>query len=311
MRLRIGTRKSPLALWQAEHVKARLEAAHDGLEVELVHVVTMGDKILDVPLAQVGGKALFVKEIEERLLSGDIDLAVHSMKDVPTVLPEGLGLVATSAREDPHDAFVARDPKATPGFASLPQGARVGTSSLRRAAQLKARRPDLEIVSIRGNVGTRLGKLESDDLAAVILACAGLKRLGFGERITERLDPEVSLPAIGQGALGLEARLDDDRVRGLVSVLDDPDTGRCVAAERALLDRLEGGCQVPIGGYCVVDGGGLWMRALVADLDGGRVIRAEDRADPAGAEALGRGLGDRLLADGARDILAAVYAQEA
>jgi len=219
--------------------------------------------------------------------------------------------VATGAREDPHDAFVARDPEATPGFESLPQGARVGTSSLRRAAQLKARRPDLEIVSIRGNVGTRLGKLEEDDLAAVILACAGLKRLGFGERITERLDPAISLPAIGQGALGLEARLDDERVRGLVSVLDDPDTGRCVAAERALLDRLEGGCQVPIGGYCVIEDGRLWMRALVADLDGGRVIRAEDRADTEGAEILGRALGDRLLEDGAKDILAAVYAQEA
>jgi len=306
--LRIGTRKSPLALWQAEHVRDRLLEAHPGLEVELVKVETRGDKILDVPLARVGGKALFVKEIEDMLLQGEVDIAVHSMKDVPTVLPPGLGLVATSSREDPLDAFVARDPAATPGFDDLPLGARVGTSSLRRAAQLLAARPDLEIVSIRGNVGTRLGKLEADNLDAVILACAGLERLGEGDRITARLDPLRCLPAIGQGALGIEARLDDDRVGALVACLNDPETAACVAAERGLLAGLEGGCQVPIAGYAVLRAGQVALKGRVATLDGATLLERELVGPPDAAEALGRELAEQLLQDGAREILSEIYA---
>ncbi|MDF1563355.1 MAG: hydroxymethylbilane synthase [Deltaproteobacteria bacterium] len=305
--LKIGTRKSPLALWQAEHVKAVLEATHADLRVELVKVVTKGDKILDVPLAKVGGKALFVKEIEDQLLNGEIDLAVHSMKDVPTVLPEGLGLVATSLRADPRDAFVARDPAATPTVASLPEGARVGTSSLRRSVQLLSERPDLVIVPVRGNVGTRLSKLEADDLACVILACAGLDRLEEGDKITERIAPETMLPAIGQAALGLEARLDDDVTRELIAVLHDEETHDCVAAERAFLTRLEGSCQVPIGGYALIEEGRLWMRSLVGTLDGSKILRAEARGDRADAEALGVSLAEKLLSEGADAILAEIF----
>jgi len=305
--LRIGTRKSPLALWQAEHVKARLEEAHEGLRVELHKVVTQGDKILDVPLSQVGGKALFVKEIEEQLLSGTIDLAVHSMKDVPTLLPEGLGLVVTTERADPRDAFVARDPGATPTLASLPPKARVGTSSLRRSVQLLAARPDLEIVSIRGNVGTRLGKLEADDLHAEILACAGLDRLGSGDRITERISTETMLPAIGQAALGLEARLDDSDTRALVACLHHPETHDRVAAERAFLTRLEGSCQVPIGGYAILEGAELVMHTLVGSLDGRQILRVEGRRARTEARALGVQLAEEQLAAGADEILSAIF----
>jgi hydroxymethylbilane synthase len=270
--LRIGTRRSALALWQAEHVKARLEAAHPGLSVELVHVVTTGDRIQDRPLATIGGKALFVKEIEERLVDGSVDLAVHSMKDVPAFLPDGLGLVATSTREDPADAFVARDPTATPTFDALPEGARIGTGSLRRTCQLKALRPDVEVVAIRGNVDTRLRKLDEDALHAVVLAAAGLRRLGLGTRITERIAPERCLPAVGQGALAIETRLDDARTREIVSILHDPDAAVCVEAERGFLSRLEGGCQVPIGAYAVLDGDAVHLRGLVGRPDGSEIV---------------------------------------
>lgn len=309
--LKIGTRKSPLAVWQAEHVKAGLLRAHEGLEIELVKIVTEGDRILDVPLANIGGKALFVKEIEERLLQGDIDIAVHSMKDVPTVLPDSLGLIATLARGDPTDAYVARTPGEHPTLDSLPDGARVGTSSLRRMVQLRARRPDLDIASVRGNVGTRLQKLDDGAFDALLLATAGLERLELSHRITQRLDVDVCLPAVGQGALAIEGRLDDAATLALVEVLQDRDTERCVAAERAFLGRIEGSCQVPVGGYAVPDSGGIILRVLIGRLDGSQVIRGERRGGADEAERVGERLADDLLDRGAREILAEIFAAAA
>jgi len=303
--LRIATRKSPLALWQAEYVRDRLIAAHPGLEVELVRMTTQGDKILDSPLAKVGGKGLFVKELEEGLLSGHADLAVHSMKDVPVELPAGLHLAVICEREDPRDAFLSRY---YPNVDALPKGARVGTSSLRRQCQLTALRPDLQILSLRGNVNTRLAKLEAGDFDAIILAAAGLLRLGFGERITAYLDTTVSLPAIGQGAVGIECRRDDPEVNQLIAVLNHRPTQIRVDAERAMNHRLEGGCQVPIAGHAVLEDDKLVLRGLVGYPDGSRVVRGEIRGPAAEAAQLGTTLADDLLSRGADAILKAVYA---
>ncbi|MDF3006597.1 MAG: hemC, partial [Enterobacter kobei] len=255
--LRIATRQSPLALWQAHYVKQRLMACHPGLTVELVPLVTRGDVILDTPLAKVGGKGLFVKELEMALIEHRADLAVHSMKDVPVEFPKGLGLVTICEREDPRDAFVSNN---YDSLDALPAGSIVGTSSLRRQCQLAERRPDLEIRSLRGNVGTRLGKLDKGDYDAIILAVAGLKRLALEDRIRMALPPELSLPAVGQGAVGIECRLDDTRTHALLAPLNHADTALRVKAERAMNMRLEGGCQVPIGSYAELVDGEIWLR---------------------------------------------------
>jgi len=299
--LKIATRQSPLALWQAEHIKARLLAAHADLEVELVTFVTQGDRILDTPLAKIGGKGLFVKELENALLDGRADLAVHSMKDVPMELPEGLCLPVTCTREDPTDAFVSNQYMS---LGQLPQGARLGTSSLRRRCQMQALRPDLQVIDLRGNVGTRLGKLDAGEYDAIILASAGLKRLGLAERIRESLAPELSLPAVGQGALGLECRVDDVETRARIACLLDPETDVCVRAERAFNHRLMGGCQVPIAGYAVLQDGALWLRGRVGSVDGSELLKAELSGSPTQAEQLGRALAEQLLEMGAGRLLA-------
>ncbi|MCK7269741.1 hydroxymethylbilane synthase [Enterobacter cloacae] len=302
--LRIATRQSPLALWQAHYVKQRLEACHSGLRVELVPMVTRGDVILDTPLAKVGGKGLFVKELELALLENRADIAVHSMKDVPVEFPEGLGLVTICEREDPRDAFVSNQ---FDSLDALPKGSVVGTSSLRRQCQLAERRPDLIIRSLRGNVGTRLGKLDNGDYDAIILAVAGLKRLGLESCIRVALPPELSLPAVGQGAVGIECRLDDRRTRELLAPLNHDETAIRVKAERAMNTRLEGGCQVPIGSYAELINGELWLRALVGAPDGSQMVRGERRGKPQDAEQLGVSLAEELLDNGAREILADVY----
>ncbi|MDX6020773.1 hydroxymethylbilane synthase [Scandinavium sp. V105_16] len=306
--LRIATRQSPLALWQAYYVKDRLIASHPGLQVELVPMVTRGDVILDTPLAKVGGKGLFVKELELALLEGRADIAVHSMKDVPVEFPPGLGLTTICERDDPRDAFVSNR------FASLdalPVGSVVGTSSLRRQCQLAAERPDLVIRSLRGNVGTRLSKLDNGDYDAIILAVAGLKRLGLENRIRQALSPEQSLPAVGQGAVGIECRLDDQHTRALLAPLNHTDTAVRVCAERAMNTRLEGGCQVPIGSYAELSNGEIWLRALVGAPDGSQLVRGERRGPAEDAEKLGISLAEELLNNGAREILADVYHGEA
>ncbi|MDG4548844.1 MAG: hydroxymethylbilane synthase [Candidatus Contendobacter sp.] len=299
--LRIATRQSPLALWQAEHVADRLRQAHPGLRVELIGMTTRGDKILDSPLAKIGGKGLFVKELEQSLLEGRADLAVHSMKDVPVDFPAGLGLPVILAREDPRDAFVSHH---YPHPDALPADARIGTSSLRRQSQLAARYPGWRICSLRGNVGSRLAKLDAGEFNAILLAAAGLKRLGLEERITVALEPEFSLPAIGQGAIGVECRLDDTRTRELIATLNDPATQVRVMAERAFNARLQGGCQVPIAGYALLlDDGQLWLRGLVGEPDGSRSIAGEIRGPAVEAETLGAALADELLERGADTIL--------
>ncbi|MGD8407522.1 MAG: hydroxymethylbilane synthase, partial [Thiohalophilus sp.] len=255
--LRIATRKSQLALWQAEYVKNALEAIHADLKVELIKMTTQGDKILDTPLAKVGGKGLFVKELENGLLSGEADIAVHSMKDVPVSLPEGLHLPVICPREDPRDAFVSNNHQT---LEDLPEGARLGTSSLRRQCQVAELRPDLQIIDLRGNVNTRLQKLDDDHYDAIILAAAGLKRLGFEERITQFLGPDISLPAIGQGAVGIECRVDDEWVNALIAPLNDKTTALRVRAERAMNLRLNGGCQVPIAGFAEISHGVILIR---------------------------------------------------
>ncbi|POU70815.1 hydroxymethylbilane synthase [Leclercia sp. LSNIH6] len=302
--LRIATRQSPLALWQAHYVKQRLEACHAGLRVELVPMVTRGDVILDTPLAKVGGKGLFVKELELALLEGRADIAVHSMKDVPVDFPEGLGLVTICEREDPRDAFVSNH---YDSLDALPHGSIVGTSSLRRQCQLAEYRPDLIIRSLRGNVGTRLSKLDNGEYDAIILAVAGLKRLGLESRIKAALSPEQSLPAVGQGAVGIECRLDDTRTHALLTPLNHDETAIRVQAERAMNTRLEGGCQVPIGSYAELTDGKLWLRALVGAPDGSQMVRGERRGKPQDAEQLGISLAEELLDNGAREILADVY----
>ncbi len=302
--LRIATRQSPLALWQAEYVKARLEHFHPGLQVQLVGMKTKGDVILDTPLAKVGGKGLFVKELEVAMLEHRADIAVHSMKDVPVDFPEGLGLAVICEREDPRDAFVSNHYAA---LDELPQGAKVGTCSLRRQSQIRERRPDLQIFDLRGNVNSRLQKLDDGQYDAIILACAGLKRLGFAARIRDAMPAEQSLPAVGQGAVGIECRLDDTRTLALLEPLRHADTTTRVLAERAMNNRLEGGCQVPIAGYAELTNDQIWLRGLVGEPDGSRLVRAEVRGPREQAETLGRQLAEELLAKGAADILHRLY----
>jgi hydroxymethylbilane synthase len=336
----IGTRGSKLAIWQAKWVKTELERLHPGLEVALNLIKTTGDKILDVPLSKVGGKGLFVKEIEESMLNGESHLAVHSMKDVPTELPEGLHISVICKREDPRDAFVARQeaggslrPKGSrksdakrPGFSDLEHGAVIGTSSLRRSCQLLNLRPDLKIEQLRGNLDTRLRKLDEGQFDAIILASAGLKRLGMADRITEMLSPALSLPAIAQGAIGIECRIDSD-INELIAPLNDPETSVCVRAERAFLKKLEGGCQVPIAAHARLFRGTegqesedqlsdsnlqseiLIMDGLVGNLAGDTLIREHIEGNPSDAESLGIELAERLLNRGAKKILDEVYKQ--
>lgn len=305
--LRIGTRASRLALWQAEWVQTRLQQLHPGLQVELVKIQTAGDRILDTPLAKIGGKGLFVKEIEEALLDGRVDLAVHSMKDVPTLLPPGLELRCITERADPRDCLVLADGLSS--FAALPQGARIGTSSLRRRAQLLHRRPDLQISDLRGNVDTRLRKMAEQGLDGIVLAAAGLKRLGYEDRIGACLEPEECLPAIGQGALALECRSDDPATHALLAPLHHELTATAVAAERAFLARLEGGCQVPVAGYAQLLDGRLELTGLVARIDGSEVLKDSLTCPPAEAAEAGAALADILLRCGADRILAELYGQ--
>ncbi|MDJ0878059.1 MAG: hydroxymethylbilane synthase [Halieaceae bacterium] len=306
--LRIATRESQLALWQAEYVKAELESAHPGLTVELVPMTSRGDQLLDAPLAKVGGKGLFVKELEAALLEGRADIAVHSMKDVPMEFPDGLGLGVICPREDPRDAFVSNTYQS---LEDLPAGSVVGTSSLRRECQLRSRRPDLTVNFLRGNVNTRLAKLDAGDYDAIILASAGLIRLGMAERITQPMAVEASLPAGGQGAVGIELRNDDSRTLDLIRPLHHEATARCVGAERALNTRLEGGCQVPIAAYAIAhpdNHGQLWLRGLVGSNDGETILRAEASADESAFESLGIAVAEDLLGQGAGELLAAAYA---
>ena len=300
----IGTRGSQLALWQAEWVQRQLKQIAPDLSVVLKRIQTSGDKIQDVPLAKVGGKGLFVKEIEEALLRKDIDLAVHSMKDLPAVLPSGLHIICVPEREDPRDALLAGDKKK---LDALPLGARVGTSSLRRQAQLLHVRPDLQIKMLRGNVDTRLRKLQENHFDAIVLAASGLNRLGWDEHITEHLSVDVSLPAIGQGALGIEGREDDGFVRDLVSRLEHQQTRVTVTAERALLKRLEGGCQVPIAGHAVLQGENLTLDGLVISLDGKRYVRYSLSGLMSEAQSIGKKVAEGLLDRGAQPILQEIY----
>ena len=302
--IRIATRKSALALWQAEYVKSQLEHFHPDLVVELIPMVTKGDIILDTPLAKVGGKGLFVKELEVAMLENRADIAVHSMKDVPVEFPDGLGLEVICPREDPRDAFVSNKIQA---FENLPQGAIVGTSSLRRQCQIKALRPDLDIRDLRGNVNTRLRKLDDGEYDAIILAAAGLIRLEMPERIRQFIAPEMMLPANGQGAVGIECRTNDERIKGLLAPLEDKATRYRVLAERAMNRALEGGCQVPIGSYAELTGDTLYLRGLVGAVDGSVIIHDEVTGLVSEAESLGKQLADKLLAKGAGDILKAVY----
>ncbi len=302
--IRIATRKSPLALWQAEHVAERLEKAFPEVKTELVKMVTKGDKILDAPLAKIGGKGLFVKELEQGMLDGTADLAVHSMKDVPVEFPPGLHLAVILNREDPTDAFVSNKYSS---LNELPGNAKVGTCSLRRQCQIKERFPDAEILSLRGNVNTRLAKLDAGEFDAIILASAGLKRLGMGDRITECMDTAISLPAIGQGAIGIECRADDQQINDYLKVLHDQATTVRVTAERAMNERLNGGCQVPIAGFAEIQGDTLFMRGLVGSPDGSTLYRAERQGSFAEAKEIGVAIADDLLAQGADKILQDLY----
>ncbi len=298
--VRIATRRSQLALWQAEYVAAELRRLHAGLEVELVPMSTRGDQIVDQPLSQIGGKGLFMKELEDGMLRGDADLAVHSMKDIPWRLPDGFELAAVSARADPRDAFLSSQYSS---LDELPEGARVGTASLRRQCQLMDRRPDLEIDTLRGNVQTRIGKLDDGQFDAIVLAASGLDRLELDHRITRRLTPEESLPAVGQGVLGIECREGDERVHELVAPFNDAHTAIRTTAERAMNTRLQGSCEVPIAGYAAVEAGELRVRGLVGSSDGSEVLRSEARGAPEQAAELGTRLGDDLLSQGADRIL--------
>ncbi|MEX0963243.1 MAG: hydroxymethylbilane synthase [Pseudohongiellaceae bacterium] len=301
--LRIATRKSPLALWQANYVKTALERVHTDLKVELLAISTRGDKMLDTPLAKIGGKALFVKELEHAMLDDKADIAVHSMKDVPMEFPEGLGLAVICEREDPADAFVSNN---YASLADLPEGATVGTSSFRRQCQVRELRGDLKIADLRGNVGTRLSKLDAGEFDAIILAAAGLKRLQLNDRIRESLSFEDCLPAGGQGAVGIECRSQDIETLKLLDCLHDADSASRVVAERAVNARLNGGCQVPIACFAELDGEQLYLRALVGNLDGTRVIRSEIRGDRHQAEQLGLTVAEDLLSQGAEAILSAL-----
>ena len=300
----IGARGSRLAVWQAEWVQARLNELAPALTVTLQRIKTSGDRVLDVPLAAIGGKGLFVKEIEEALLREEIDLAVHSMKDVPTILPDGLSILCVPAREDPRDVLVSRE---SCSLDQLPKGSRIGTSSLRRQAQLLHYRPDLHIELLRGNLDTRLRKLHNGEYDAIVLAAAGLMRMGWSNKVTEYLPPEVSLPAIGQGALGLEGRRHDRFLQTLVEKLEHRPTRTAVMAERALLKRLEGGCQVPIAAHATVKGDTLIMDGLTASVDGRRLVRDTIQGPASEAESLGSQLAEKLLAQGGDRILNEIY----
>ncbi|MBL1375734.1 hydroxymethylbilane synthase [Zobellella iuensis] len=302
--IRIATRKSLLALWQAHYVKDRLEQLHPDVTVELVPMTTQGDVLLDTPLSKIGGKGLFIKELEQAMLDGRADIAVHSMKDVPVEFPEGLGLTVICEREDPRDAFVSNQYQS---LDQLPAGAVVGTASLRRECQIRARRPDLQIKTLRGNVQTRLRKLDEGEYDAIILAAAGLKRLELDARIACLLSPDESLPANGQGAVGIECRLDDPALLALLAPLDHAPTRLRVAAERAMNQGLQGGCQVPIGSYAELEGDKLWLRGLVGKPDGSQIIFDEITGLASQGEALGAELAKRLLARGADKILDEVY----
>ncbi len=299
-KLRIATRKSPLALWQAHHVRNALHRIYSELQIQLVEMSTQGDKILDTPLAKIGGKGLFVKELENGLLEKEADIAVHSMKDVPTELPEGLILPVIMRREEPYDAFVSNT---YPNLTALPQGAILGTASLRRQSQVLAQRPDLQIRPLRGNVGTRLSKLDHGEYDAIVLAAAGLKRLGMIKRIREQLAPEVILPAIGQGAIGIECRDNDAETLEYITALNDSPTQQRVTAERAMNAVLEGGCQVPIAGFAEINEKGLKLRGLVADLTGKHIIRHTVQGPVDSAKTIGKQLGHELLAQGAGQLL--------
>jgi len=304
-RIRIATRESRLALWQANHVKTELERHHPGLEAVLIGMTSGGDRLPDIPLAQAGGKGLFVKELETALLGGEADIAVHSMKDVPMKFPEGLALGVVCPREDPGDALVSN---LYGGVDELPRGCVVGTASLRRQCQLRAHRPDLEIECLRGNVDTRLRKLDEGDYGAIVLASAGLIRLGLERRIRQRIPLEHSLPAGGQGAVGIELRAGDAEIAALLAPLQDEATARCVRAERAMNARLNGGCRAPVACYARYRGAGeLWLRGLVGRSDGSEILRAEGRAPDADPETLGTRVAEDLMARGAADILAAIH----
>ena len=304
MIFKIGTRGSKLALAQSEWIKKKIEGRHTDVQVELVRIKTTGDKILDSPLSKIGGKGLFVKEIEEALLNKHIHMAVHSMKDVPAELPDELMLCAFPERENPRDAFISIEDNS---IESLPQGSTVGTSSLRRSAQLLSMRSDLDIIALRGNVDTRLRRLESRDVRAIILAAAGLRRLGLEDRITSIIPSEQVLPAIGQGALGLEVRRDDHNTISLLDFLNHKPTEITVRAERAFLKKLEGGCQVPIAAFAVLNSNTVHLRGMVAELDGSRIIRDEISGEKNQAEEIGIDLAKRLLDAGAGDILSSIY----
>lgn len=306
MTLTIGTRGSALALWQARFVAGEIEKNHPGTKVELLTIKTQGDKILDTPLAKIGSKGLFTKEIEDALLDGRVDLAVHSMKDLPTELPEGLHLAATMAREDPRDVFISRDGRQP---ADLEPGARIGTSSLRRRAFLLGKYPGLDVISIRGNVDTRLRKIESENLAGALLAAAGIIRMGFGDRITCFMPPEDMIPAIGQGALAIETRVNDPETHALVKDLDHSKTAHCVAVERAFLKRMGGGCQVPMAAHCVAEEESISVVAAVVHPDGSPIIR-DSYHGPDGDASVGSRLADRLIEQGADAILKSVLGED-
>lgn len=302
--IKIATRKSALALWQAEFVKAELEKAHPHIAIELVPMTTKGDVILDTPLAKVGGKGLFIKELEVAMQKGEADIAVHSMKDVPVEFPDGFGLHAICQRENPLDAFVSNKYE---DIVSLPKGAIVGTSSLRRQVQLKAYRPDVQIKDLRGNVNTRLAKLDEGQYDAIILASAGLIRLNMADRIRQEISSRVSLPAVGQGAVGIECRTEDAELVALLQPLNHPDTATRVVAERALNAKLQGGCQVPIGSFCEIIDNQLHLRGLVGSISGKQIIMAEQYGDIAEPEQLGNAVAEKLLELGAQDYLAEAY----
>lgn len=299
--LRIATRKSALALWQANHVQDLLRETHPGIEIELVKIVTEGDRVLDRPLSEIGGKGLFLKELERAMLDGDADLAVHSMKDIPANMAQGLVLDAVLPRANPYDALVSRNGNL---LADLPAGSRIGTSSLRRKSQLLALRPDLEVVDLRGNVDTRLRKLDEGQYDAIILACAGLQRLGLGERITETLQPPDWLPASTQGIIGLQCRQDDDYTRALIRPLADHDTMVVASAERAVARVLEATCQVPLAVHAVLDSGTIWLRSMISSTDGKRSVQAAGEAPASDAVALGERIAAELLKNGAGKIIA-------
>jgi len=298
--IRIATRKSPLALWQAEEVSRQLRLLYPDINIELIKIVSKGDKILDAPLAKVGGKGLFVKELEQSMLDGESDIAVHSMKDVPMLFPEGLHLPVIMEREDPTDAFVSNTYNS---LEDLPENARIGSSSLRRQLQIKEVMPGVQMLNLRGNVNSRLQKLDNGDYDAIILASAGLIRLKLEGRIKTRITPEQSLPSVGQGAVGIECRVGDEKIETLIAPLNHPETHLRLSAERAMNNRLNGGCQVPIAGYALLENNEIFLRGLVGRPDGSEVVRGEIRGLAEQAEALGEQLADQLLNDGADAIL--------